>query len=197
MVPGRLTTPGCFVTIASSPYPPGRSSTCLRISRFMREEHYPTIPLLGARKTVARHHVAQHSDYTSENLFRMTTSTIGLVHIAATATTTVVPNSFPIDGQVIVLDHETFCPMLAQGPTLIRLIRPRCGHRKESLPVRAPLPQELEAQAARRRMKRREFCSVSRYMASKGTLLLLTSTSVHPKSGHSGGMDVGTVGGVC
>ncbi|KAH6907209.1 hypothetical protein BKA70DRAFT_1563191 [Coprinopsis sp. MPI-PUGE-AT-0042] len=33
MAPGRLTTPGRFVTIASSPYPPGRSSTSLRISR--------------------------------------------------------------------------------------------------------------------------------------------------------------------
>ncbi|KAH6908622.1 hypothetical protein BKA70DRAFT_1562211 [Coprinopsis sp. MPI-PUGE-AT-0042] len=151
MLPGRLSTPGCFVTIASSPYPSGRSSTSLRISRFMQEERYPTIPLLGARKTVARHHVAQHSDYTSENLFRMTTSTISLVHIAATATTTVVPNSFPIDSQVIVLDDETFCPILAQGPTLVRLIRPRCGHRKEPPPVRAPPPQELVAQASRRR----------------------------------------------
>ncbi|KAH6896092.1 hypothetical protein BKA70DRAFT_1231999 [Coprinopsis sp. MPI-PUGE-AT-0042] len=99
MVPGRLSTPGCFVTIASSPYPSGRSSTSLRISRFMQEERYPTIPLLGARKTVERHHVFQRSDYTSENLFGMTTSTISLVHIAATATFTVVPNSFPIDVQ--------------------------------------------------------------------------------------------------
>ncbi|KAH6907168.1 hypothetical protein BKA70DRAFT_369886 [Coprinopsis sp. MPI-PUGE-AT-0042] len=104
MAPGRLTTPGRFVTIASSPYPPGRSSTCLQISRLMREEHYPAILLLEARNA------PQHSDYTSENLFRMTTSTV-------TTTTTVVPNSFPIDGQVIVLDHKTSCPILAQGPT--------------------------------------------------------------------------------
>ncbi|KAH6907204.1 hypothetical protein BKA70DRAFT_1428169 [Coprinopsis sp. MPI-PUGE-AT-0042] len=97
MAPGRLTTPGCFVTIASSPYPPGRSSTSLRISRFVREERYPTIPLLGARKTVERHHVFQRSDYTSENLFGMTTSTVSLLQIAAAATTTVVLNSFPID----------------------------------------------------------------------------------------------------
>ncbi|KAH6876503.1 hypothetical protein BKA70DRAFT_241591 [Coprinopsis sp. MPI-PUGE-AT-0042] len=187
MVPGRLSTPGCFVTIASSPYPPGRSSTSLRISRFMQEERYPTIPLLGARKTVERHHVPQHSDSTSENLFRMTTRTISLVHIAATATTTVVPNSFPIDGQVIILHHKTSCPMLARGPMLVRLIRPRWGHRKESLLVRALLPQELEAQPARRGMKRREFYSASRCVASKGVLLSSTSTPVHPTSGHSGG----------
>ncbi|KAH6907184.1 hypothetical protein BKA70DRAFT_1401112 [Coprinopsis sp. MPI-PUGE-AT-0042] len=117
-------------------------ATCLRISRFMQEERYPTIPLLGARKTVERHHVFQRSDYTSENLFGMTTSTA------------------------------------------------RRGHRGEPPPVRAPLPQELEAQAARRRTKRREFCSASRCVASTGVLLLSDSTSVHPKSGHSGGWEL-------
>ncbi|KAH6907149.1 hypothetical protein BKA70DRAFT_369240 [Coprinopsis sp. MPI-PUGE-AT-0042] len=116
----------------------------------------------------------------------MTTSTISLVHIATTSAT-VVPNSFPINVQVILLHHKTFYPMLAQGPTLVRLIRPRCGHRKEPLPVRAPLPQELEAQAARCVMKRREFCSASRCVASKGVLLSSTSTPVHLMSGHSGG----------
>ncbi|KAH6907787.1 hypothetical protein BKA70DRAFT_345187 [Coprinopsis sp. MPI-PUGE-AT-0042] len=186
MAPGRLTTSSRFVTIASSPYPPGRSSTSLRISRFMREERYPAIPLLGARKTVERHHVFQRSDYTSENLFGMTTSTISLVHIAATATTTVVPNSFPVDVQVIVLDHESSCPMLAHGPMLVRLVRPRYGHRKEPPPTRAPPPQELEAHAARRGMKRREFCSASRCVTSKGGLLSSASTSVHLMSGHSG-----------
>ncbi|KAH6907760.1 hypothetical protein BKA70DRAFT_1562860 [Coprinopsis sp. MPI-PUGE-AT-0042] len=78
-------------------------ATCLRISRFMREERYPTILLLEAPKTVERHHVFQHSDYNSEDLFMMTTSTISLVHIATTSTT-VVPNSFLIRGQVIILD---------------------------------------------------------------------------------------------
>ncbi|KAH6907796.1 hypothetical protein BKA70DRAFT_1562889 [Coprinopsis sp. MPI-PUGE-AT-0042] len=121
MAPGRSATSVPFATIASSPNPPGRSSTSLRISRFMQEERYPTIPLLGARKTVERHHVFQRSDYTSENLFGMMTSTASLLQIAAAATTTVVLNSFPIDVQVIVLDHKSLCPMLAQGPTLVRL----------------------------------------------------------------------------
>ncbi|KAH6871856.1 hypothetical protein BKA70DRAFT_1354245 [Coprinopsis sp. MPI-PUGE-AT-0042] len=76
----------------------------------------------------------------------MTTSTITLVRIATTFTTAaaaVVPNSFPNDSQVMVLDHKSLCTMLAQDPTLVGFIRPRCGHREEPPPVNAPLSQEL------------------------------------------------------
>ncbi|KAH6907783.1 hypothetical protein BKA70DRAFT_345064 [Coprinopsis sp. MPI-PUGE-AT-0042] len=86
--------------------------------------------------------------------------------------------------------------MLAHGPMLVRLICPWCGHRKKPPPTRVPLPQELDAQASRRGIKRREFCSASRCMASKGVLLSSTSTPVHLMSGHSGGMDVGIAGDV-